>query len=246
MTRRLGTSTALVGLLAAALSTVGTPSSTAADPMLGAPAVGQCFDMGREELELAAHPEAPVDCAVPHTAQTVAVTTMPDGLAYEDDKGLLRFALETCYPAQRTALRTNALGARLTAYSIGFFGPTPEQQAAGARWLRCDLVLTHDQELLPLPDTLRLGRFPFADKVSRCLAGRDFHVAVCSEPHTYRATAAMKVKLRKYPSTREWKRIGTQRCRRATTSRTYRFSWSSKDAWRAGDKALVCYTKTRR
>jgi hypothetical protein len=245
MTRRLGTGAALVGLLAASLTSLGTPAAGAADPMLGAPAVGQCFDLSREELELASYPEAPVDCAAAHTAQTIAVAIVPDGLAFED-RGLVRFALETCYPAQRKALGTSRLGARLTAYGLGFFGPTPEQQAAGARWLRCDLVLTHDQALLPLPAELAVVRYPFADKVSRCLAGRDFHVAVCSERHTYRATAAMKVKLRKYPSTKAWRRIGAERCRRATTSRTYRFSWPSKVSWKVGDKALVCYTKTRR
>lgn len=244
MTRRLGTSAALLGLLAAALTTFSAPAG-AADPLFQAPVVGQCSAMTRAELDLPTYAGAPVDCATPHTSQVIAVATLPDGLTY-DSPDLVDLALETCYPAQREALGTNVLGAHLTAYAIGWFGPTPEQQAAGARWLRCDLVLHGGTELTALPAKLDVGKYPFKKSVSRCLAGRDFLVTTCSAKHTYRATAAIKIKAKRYPSEKAWKRIGTQRCRNATTSRTYRFSWASKDDWKVGDKTLVCYTQTRK
>lgn len=237
--------TAVTGLVAAALTTVTAPSAVAADPNFGAPVVGQCSDMNREELDLASYVEAPVDCAGPHTAQVIAVAQMPADLTYESP-GLTKFALETCYPAQRKTLGTSQLGVRLTAYNLGYFGPTPEQQAAGARWLRCDLVLRSDETLLPLPGKLKIGKYPFKKSVSRCLAGRDFHVVVCAKKHTYRATAALKVDQKKFPSQKAWQRIGTQRCRTATTSRAYRFSWPSKVGWKVGDRSLVCYSRTRR
>ena len=41
-----------------------------ADPMLGAPAVGQCYDLGADELAAAAYTEAPVDCAGTHTSRS--------------------------------------------------------------------------------------------------------------------------------------------------------------------------------
>ena len=245
MTRRLGLSGALTGLLAVAMTALAAPSASAADPGFQAPVVGQCFDLSREELEQPSHPEAPVDCAAEHTSQVIAVAQLPDDVTY-DGKGLLRFALETCYPAQRKVLGTSKLGVRLTAYNIGYFGPTAEQQVAGARWLRCDLVLTDDDTLLPLPGRLAVGRFPFAKAVSRCLAGRDFHVTVCAQEHSHRATAALRVDAKRYPSEKAWRRIGTQRCRTATTSRSYRFSWPSKVGWKVGDHALVCYSQTRR
>ena len=135
---------------------------------------------------------------------------------------------------------------RLTAYAIGYFVPTAEQQAAGARWLRCDLVLLGGTALAPLPGTLDVGEVPFKKSVSRCLAGRDFHVTTCSEKHTYRATAAIKIRRSATPTEKAWKRIGTDRCRSATTSRTYRFSWPSKVDWKVGDRALVCYTQTKK
>jgi hypothetical protein len=245
MTRRLGLSTAVTATLAAALTTLGAPSAIAADPAYQAPVVGQCFDMSAEELAGASYAEAAVDCAAEHTSEVIAVAQMPDGLTYDDSAALTTFALETCYPAQRKVLGTSKLGVRLTAFNVGYFGPTAEQQAAGARWLRCDLVLNNGDKLLPLPGRLKVGTYPFSAKVARCLAGRDFHITVCAKKHTFRATAALKVDKQRYPSEKAWKRIGTERCRGATSSRSYRFSWPSKIGWKVGDHTLVCYSQTR-
>jgi hypothetical protein len=243
MRSRPGTGVAVAALLTAALAAVA-PASSAADPMFQAPPVGQCSDLSAEELAAASHVEAPVDCAGVHTSVTIAVVPMPDELTYES-RGLERFALESCFPAQREVLGTSTTGMRLTAYNVGYFGPTPEQQALGARWLRCDLVLGDASAPQPLPARLEVGKRAAAS-VSRCLAGRDFHLTVCSSTHTYRATAALKVKARKFPSEKAWQRLGTQRCRAAVSSRVYRFGWPSKVAWKAGDHTLLCYSKTRR
>jgi hypothetical protein len=245
MTRRRGASAAVTALLAAALTTVAAPGSSAADPMFQAPAVGQCFDMDAAELAAPSYVETAVDCAAPHSSTTIAVVTIPDDLTY-GSRGLERFALESCIPVQRRVLGTKLLGMRLTAYGLAYFGPTPEQQAAGARWLRCDLVLGDPIAPQPLPADVRVGRRPFPKAVSRCLAGRDFHLVVCASPHTYRATAALAIAGKRFPTEKAWKRIGTQRCRDAVSSRVYRFGWPSKVAWKAGDHALLCYSKTRR
>jgi hypothetical protein len=244
MIRRRGLSAAVAALVAATVTT-GTVPASAADPTYGAPAVGQCFDMDVEELAADSYVEAPVDCAGVHTARTIAVAQLPDDLAYGSTGRLTRFALETCFPAQRKALGTSLLGMRMSAYNVGYFLPTAEQQAAGARWLRCDLVLG-GVSLEPLPAKVALGKLPYRKSVSRCLTGRDFVLTVCSRPHAFRATAAMKVKASRYPSEKAWKRIGDQRCRSAVTSRSYRFGWPSKAAWKAGDRALICYSKSRR
>lgn len=244
MTRRLGLSAAVAALVAATLTT-GTAPANAADPTYGAPVVGQCFDMDVEELAANSYVEAPVDCAGTHTARTIVVAQLPADLTYDRFAPLTRFALKTCFPEQRKVLRTSMLGMRLSAYNIGYFIPTPEQQAAGARWLRCDLVLG-GASLEPLPAKLALGKLPYKKSVSRCLTGRDFRLTVCSGKHTFRATAAIKVKASRYPSEKAWKRIGTQRCRSAVSSRSYRFGWPSKAAWKADDRALICYSKTRR
>jgi hypothetical protein len=247
MPRRLGLSAAVAALVAAAVTSVnaGTVTASAADPSYGAPAVGQCFDMSADELAGASYVEAPVDCAAAHTARTIAVAQLPADLAYASTGKLTRFALETCLPAQRKALGTSLLRMRMSAYNVGYFLPTVEQRAAGARWLRCDLVLG-GASLEPLPAKLELGRLPYEKSVSRCLTGRDFQLTVCSSRHAFRATAAMKVTASRFPSEKVWQRLGTRRCRSVVTSRSYRFGWPSKAAWKAGDRALVCYSKSRR
>ncbi len=245
MLRRVGLGAALTGLVAAALTSVAAPSASAADPAYQAPVVGQCFDMSAAELGEASYPEAAVGCGAEHTSQVIAVAQLPEGLTYES-KGLLRFALESCLPAQRKALGTNQRGLRLTAYHLGYFAPTTEQQAAGARWLRCDLILVAGTKLAPLPKKLALGTFPYSARVSRCLAGRDFKVTVCAKKHSFRATAALKVKAPRFPGDRAWQRIGDRRCRHVVTSRSFRFGWPSKAAWKAGDRTLLCYSRTRR
>ncbi len=245
MTRRLGVGAAVTALLAAAV-TAGAPAATAVDPLDGAPVVGQCFDMSPEELTAASYTEAAIDCASDHTAQVTRVALLPEGVAYET-RAMTRFALETCFAAQRRTLGVkNMLAVNLSAYNVGFFGPTAEQQAAGARWIRCDIVLGSSAGLEPLPKKLELGRFPYRKSVSRCLAGRDFHTTVCTDRHTYRATAAIEVAGRKFPSAKAWKRLGNTRCVRGVTSRQFRFGWPSKDSWKAGDHTLTCYSRTRR
>lgn len=254
-TRRAGWGAALAALLAAALASsfatsfatsfAVVPAASASDPAFQAPAVGQCHDLSSDELVAPSYAEAPVDCAATHTSVVIAVAQLPDGLGY-DSGGLERFALETCFAAQRKVLGTSRLTMRLTAYDIGWFVPTPEQQAAGARWLRCDLVLGDAADLQALPARLDVGTYPFRRSVSRCLAGREFRPTVCSRSHTFRATAAVRVDTTRYPSERAWQRIGTQRCRTEVSSRSFRFGWPSKVAWRAGDRALICFTRTRR
>lgn len=245
MRRRLGLGAAVTGLVAGVLTTFAAPSATAADPMYQAPVVGQCFDMDVAELNQASYTEAAVDCGTEHTSQVIAVAQLPDGVAY-DSAAMLRFALETCFPAQRRAVGASRLGVRLTAYDIGYFGPTAEQQAAGARWMRCDLVLTAGGRLAPLPGRLAVGKYPFSDTVSRCLSGRALAITVCAEKHAFRATAALRVDAKRFPSKSAWQRLGERRCRTAVRSSYFRFGWPSKAAWTAGDRALVCYTQTRR
>lgn len=249
MARRPGPSAVvLVGMLAAAAGAgAAAPAAAraAVDPMLGAPVVGQCHDLGADELAAVSYDETPVDCTTTHTATTIAVTQLPDGLDLSS-RGLERFALETCFGAQRRALGTTERAMRLTAYDVGWFVPTAEQQAAGARWVRCDLVLGGVRDLQPLPSDVRVGKRRADPSVARCLGGRDAHVTTCAQPHTFRATSALRLDATRYPARKARNRVGADRCRRAVSTLSYRFGWPARAAWRAGDRTLVCYSRTSR
>ena len=245
---RLGIAGVLALLLGTVLTGPSAGASTAADPLAGAPAVGQCSDMSMRELRQETYAEAPVDCAGAHTAEVVAVATMPDGVGYGVKPAkLLRIAIRACRPAVQQRVGASSLALRLTAYEVGYFLPTKAQRAAGARWLRCDVTLRGGKRLVPLPASLEVGSFPFSRAVSRCLGGRKLLVTSCSQRHSYRSTAAMKVRGKRYPSRDAWLRIGGRHCPSAVrTPRDYRFTWSSKAAWQTGDKSLVCYSRSRR
>ncbi|RYB94495.1 hypothetical protein EUA93_09150 [Nocardioides oleivorans] len=246
MTTRLAIGAAVAALLAAAVTATAPTSAVAQDPVLGAPVVGQCFDLDAEELSQPSHPETAIDCSAPHTSRVVGVAIVPDGLGLQGPK-VERFALETCYAAARTAIGVRNMRAlNLTAFRIGWFVPTDEQQAAGARWLRCDLVLGGPSDLQPLPAQLEVGRFPYATGVSRCLAGRDLHDTACSSRHTYRATAAVTVPGKRYPRAEAWQELGNTRCVPGVITRVFRFGWPTKASWKAGDHTLTCYSRTRR
>ena len=246
MTPRLGIGAATAALLLTALTSLGPAAAVAADPMVGAPTVGQCFDMGRTELAAETYTEAAVDCSARHTSTVLAVATLPAGMTY-DDPGVDLAVHQACNAKVWRAIGTSTLGSGLTAYGFGWFLPTEEQRAAGATWLRCDLVLLDGARPLPLPDRLDVGRVPFSNKVARCLAGRDLHVTVCAQRHTYRATSALEIRSSHYPSRRDWLATGRTHCsRRVSTPRDYQFSWVNKLDWQTGEHTLVCYSRTRR
>lgn len=253
MTSRLALGAATVALLATTLtgpaSTAAAASraAAAADPLAGAPTVGQCSDMSRRELQRNSFTEAPVDCAGPNTAEVVAVPVLPDKVSYKRIGRITRIAMKACMPVIEDRLGTSTLRVRMTAYSLGFFLPTTSQRAAGARWVRCDLVRYGGGRLLPLPETLAVGTFPFSDTAARCLVGRKRFITACSERHTYRASSAVKVRAERFPSREGWLRLAARACpRRVSTPRSFWATWSSKAAWSTGDRAIVCYSRTRR
>ena len=243
MPRRPGPSAAvLVGMLAAAVGT-GAATARAADPMVGAPVVGQCHDMSPDELAAASYDEATVDCATTHTATTIAVAELPEGLDLASGR-LERFALETCFAGSAHGARHHR--ARRPADGVRPRLVRPDRRAAGrgSRWVRCDLVLGDARELRPLPTDVRIGKGRADASVARCLAGRAARVTTCTQPHTFRATSALRVDATRYPARKARDRIGADRCRKAVSTLSYRFGWPAKAAWKAGDRTLVCYSRT--
>lgn len=138
----------LLGGCTSVVEGVATPEATAAptpgdDPMFEAPAIGTCH-----QVEVVYDPlDVPpvVDCAEPHTAETAAVldTGLPLDAPYptEEDLDYAEDSPFTDVCSYSTA--DEYVGAEpgdLTYVDYTVLLPTPEQWAAGARWVACDVV----------------------------------------------------------------------------------------------------------
>jgi hypothetical protein len=125
--------------------------------------------------------------------------------------------------------------------------PTAKQRSTGARWLRCDLTLRRGASLANLPTDRKpaLKGTKVPSGVARCLAGKALVSTTCTSSHRYRAGAAVKIKITKYPGRAQMIKIGRSRCPGLiTTDADFRFTWSGKTVWNvARDHTLVCYNR---
>jgi hypothetical protein len=228
--------TAAALLLGAGLLALLPAGPAGADPAFQQPVAGSCYAYPAGQLRERSDPSAPVSCAGPHTAQAIAVIAVDPSVPV--GKAARRY-LPQCYAAMRQALGGDPARIARTAYGITLFGPDAAQLAAGARWLRCDLVLPGGRRLeqLPTPLLAQRGRIPAS--VERCASKRGTQATVCSRPHTQRAGRAVVVKGSRWPG-----RVGFQRRVRCGAGAT--LSYPGKVQWKAGLRAAVCLVPDRR
>lgn len=240
--RRTSLLVALLALVGTAL--VAPPAQAALDPGFEQPAVGTCYRMSEKELRQVSYGEAAVDCAGKHTSQVVAVTYLPDGLSWRRASvgKVTKLAVKGCQPALDAALGGDVVLRAQSAYQLTFFIPTKAQRRAGARWIRCDVVLGLSP-LTSLPPTLALTD-PLADGVTACLDGRGV-VRSCSKKHTFRATGAVTIDRKRYLSDRAFRTVGSRKCQKhITNNKPFYLTWPNKHAWKLGDRTITCYTRT--
>lgn len=214
------------------------------------PAVGQCRHLTLAQASAASNTTAPIRCRSAHNDRVIAVRNLPKGVTYAElntAAKVKKMAVRLCYPAYRAALGQNDQVRDRTAYSYLYFVPTAKQRSSGARWLRCDLTLRKAASLGNLPTdhkpALKSKRVPKG--VARCLAGKALVTTTCSSPHVYRAAAAVKIDIKKYPGRSKMIKIGRSRCPAIiTTDADFRFTWSGKTVWNVvRDRTLVCYNR---
>jgi len=162
----------------------------------GLPSVGDCRTYDGAAAERATDVSGPVPCDGPHSAQTTTVSPsgLPDPGAdgrWTHDQLEVAGAL-ACGPARLADdLGLTVGGLAATRIVQAFFGPTPEQAKAGARWVRCDAFVTSGGEPVkiakPLAELVQVpGAFaqcatsppPAERKAVRCEAGRGLWAAV--------------------------------------------------------------------
>ena len=168
----------LAGLLAAGLLTTLPAAQAAGTPAAAAkPVVGECRKLNAAEAAGASDSSTPIPCAETHNDRVIAVRRLPKGVTWGDldtDHQVVMTGVKLCTPTYRSALGQTGRVRDRTAYSFLFFAPTAQQQAKGARWLRCDLVLVHGKKLAALPtddEPALTGPTP-PDAVARCLGGQ--------------------------------------------------------------------------
>jgi hypothetical protein len=191
----------------------------------------------------------PSGCKKAHDDRVIAVPDLPAGVSWTDlsDKQIVKQGVKACMPALRQVLGQNDKVRDRSAYDFVFFQPTADQIAAGARWLRCDLVLRHGKTLADLPNdkTPALSGLPLHDKVARCLKGTSHITTTCSSKHSYRATGSFTVAGTSFPGRTALVHAGRAKCPSRVDSRSYLFVWKPKLIWNlVHDRTVVCFTKT--
>lgn len=196
----------IIAVLTLVTALLGTGSASAGDtepdPLAGAPAVGDCYDLTIRQAYGHSSPEQPVSCAGRHTMVVTAVGTIPssiDWATFDWDKkfpaALSRALDDVCDPAVRKLLGTDTARA-LTLYEDYFFSPAAADVEAGARWFSCEVAVQASTKLLPFPkgQPAKVGAST-PDSVRRCAknAKGSFTTVPCSQPHQWRSTFAKLV-----------------------------------------------------
>lgn len=255
----------LAGCSGTAEESASAPASAAASPSPTAdpaPEVGSCHQLS---LEQAASPDGTtgrdVPCSQEHTAVTVAVEPVDlvtDGhLLAVDSQAAQRRLRDACEPRIAWA-GGDETTRRLSRLEVVWFTPTADQVAAGADWVRCDLVAIGSQSrLLPLPGRARdvLARPDALDTFGTCgsasPAADGFERVACAEPHRWRAVDVVDL-----PADARFQAAGVTdtadaACQDIASARadgslelTWAFEWPTRDQWLAGQRWGWCWVPT--
>lgn len=245
---------ALVGaLLGAALvgtlltSALATPAGAAAPAR---PQVGDCHSLTIEEYAATTDPDPRISCTRAHTSRTIAVKDV-SAAAFRTSATLLATGVRVCTPAFARATGGSESNRVLSAYELSFFAPTRAQLDAGARWIRCDIVLSGGPRLLALPTDREpaLGSAPHASSVARCLqlGSRSYRPTACSVTHNYRARGTLRIASSTYPGQDRLTALAARRCPSIARTRSWYATWPAPVGWKYGkERVMVCYANTRR
>ena len=228
----------LVALVLAPSSADAREAAQLAGPGYHEPAVGLCYDLSAKQAGKPSSTAAAVPCDAPHTLVTVKVKRLPKDFRWKS------LSSEDFYVPCQKAL-VDALGGStklvaMSAYDLWWFGPTQEERAKGAKWIRCDVGIHKGRTgLNKLPAVLGLTSFPLSNLDSRCLVGRGLATTSCEQGHDYRVKGAYQ--LDRLPKTAEQYRAAAQRCAQVAGTRRWAYSGPSALDLKAGDHWMVCF-----
>ena len=232
---------AATALLPATLSAPAT-AGTAADPMAGAPAVGDCFDITLAQAGKFANPEDPVKCSNDHTSVVMRVGELPSRLDWDSPKDeLTKLASRVCLDAFDDKFGYDTLRYYRSQYQWFWFAPTTAERDAGARWFDCEISIRDDRGLIDLPRTLPRLTKKLPNVVARCVTSK-YAFTNCADTHEWRSSYAFYATGR--ATERNINAAANRVCpRHVTTPRRW-----LRSAWDVPGKRFIvgCYSHTRR
>lgn len=240
MTRLLA-AIAAVALLLTGVVKGGSAEAAEADPMVGAPTVGECHDITMKQGYRRTLTEEPVACSQDHTLVVSGVVEVPADIDMSDSDAVMEST--DCSPfIAKLVGSAPLLRARTLYYSFAFMA-TAAQQREGARWVSCHVAVWDTKGLNDLPAKLPRATKRPADSVAACVTAR-FQAVTCAERHAYRSdtTFFLRAKGTDKAVERAMKTQAPRACDRRLRGR-FAYRW-----WRySSSKALVvCARATTR
>jgi hypothetical protein len=238
---------AAVLALVAALLGVGAASAdeTTPDPMVGAPAVGGCYDLTLKQAGTDSTGEATVDCGSRHTLLVGAVGELPESFDWDDSKSRYEYSHKICDPFWEKYYSISDPHSYLSLLYGVWFTPTKAQRDAGARWISCSIGVAVERSFLPLPKggPAKMTKKPAAS-IARC-ADKRYRVTPCSKKHAWRATYAFGVNAKGSDKAVDAKvrRAARHTCPRKVSSEAWLLSYRAIGKNRY---AAACYAQTKR
>ena len=189
----------VVGLVAALLSLLSAPASSAAaagSPLLGAPKAGQCYKVtNRVAFKGVSANKAPINCSKRHNLAVTGVYKVPKNLKMKfGNRKFEIFSLNACDRSYRQKVGKGLNFAR-SAYNLFRFLPTQAQQNQGARWVSCLVGINQGADRLAVTKgKLRKVGKKMPPRITHCVT-KGFASTNCAAPHKYHPVYAVKVKV---------------------------------------------------
>lgn len=246
--RLLALTAAAAAASSLALGPAGSATAAEPDPLLGAPAVGSCYDVTLRQIAAASLPAgSEVPCTSRHTLRTSAVVTVDEDVDLTSPGPVYRASDAGCDAGEAEVLGGSVRLRSLDTYSGAVFVPTATERESGARWISCHVLKYGGDRLLPLPTTgdptdLRLGRAPLPDDRAGC-RDADFRLTACDRAHRWRLTGVVDLGER-WQGRSATVQKALDGCPRVTTSRRFHYAVpSTKLLFALSPRLAVCSSR---
>lgn len=229
LARLTGLTLAVVLAFAGLLVGTTTASADESDPMLGAPAVGGCYNLSLKEAYQPSTSKATVDCAKKHTLLVGAVDEIPASVDWKDDEALWKHAQRICNPFWNKQMTTSYVTRYYTLLQPIWLMPTKAQQADGARWISCMAGVSTGTAFVPTTTaTLPKASKKPADAIARC-ADKKYRTVPCSKQHSWRASFVFTAKAKGNDKAvhAAIERAAVRRCPSKVASKRWLYSYRS-------------------